>query len=132
MVGGEPMQRPESWLAATVKALLAEKYGERIPGVRKISADIAAANDGDTISHGHVHNILTGEAENLTDRTRVLLARFFGKQPSFFHPPQEGIEPTPDSVHALAARLATFDQAQLDAIRTALDIASGQRRSDDR
>lgn len=126
------MQRPESWLATAVKSLLAEKYGGRIPGVRKISADIAVANGGDTISHGHVHNILTGEAENLTDRTRVLLARFFGKQPSFFHPPQEDIEPNQDSVQALAARLATFDQAQLDAIRTALDIASGQRRSEDR
>ncbi|ALG10842.1 hypothetical protein [Kibdelosporangium phytohabitans] len=124
------MHREESWLATTVKRLLADKYGGRIPGVRRISADIAEANGGDTISHGHVHNILTGEAENLTDRTRVLLARFFGKQPAFFHPPEHGT-PNADSVHALAARLATFDQAQLDAIRTALDIASGQRRPDE-
>nr|CEL14360.1 hypothetical protein [Kibdelosporangium sp. MJ126-NF4]CTQ88726.1 hypothetical protein [Kibdelosporangium sp. MJ126-NF4] len=108
-----------------------DKYGGRIPGVRRISADIAKANDGVTISHGHVHNILTGEAENLTDRTRRLLARFFGRQPAFFHPPEHAERvPSPDSVRALAARLATFDQAQLDAIRTALDIASAQRSPD--
>lgn len=126
-----PADASQSWLAKTVRGLLKEKYGERVPGVRRISADIAAANDGDTISHGHVHNILTGEAENLTDKTRVLLARFFGRQPSYFLPPEAAPQPAADSVHALAARLATFDSSQLAAIRAALDIASGQREAED-
>ncbi|MFD1048735.1 hypothetical protein ACFQ1S_25995, partial [Kibdelosporangium lantanae] len=67
-----------SWLADMLKRLLHEKYKAQVPGVRRISADIAAANDGKTISHGHIHNMLTGTADNLTDHTRSRLARFFG------------------------------------------------------
>src|SRR5213592_4557173 len=97
------------WLVFTVHNLLAEKYGRgRVPSVRRIAADIRAANDGETISHGHVHNILTGEAGNLTERTRLLLARFFNRPPSYFYPPQQSTEPDPDSVQTLAARFATF------------------------
>jgi hypothetical protein len=128
----QPAGTPQSWLAMTVRGLLEEKYGGRVPGVRRISADIATANGGDTISHGHVHNILTGEAENLTDKTRVLLSRFFGRPVSFFSPPDNAAGPADDSVHALAARLATFDSAQLAAIRAALDIAAGHRPTGDR
>lgn len=124
---------PKAWLAVTVKDLLEQKYGqERVPGVRKISADISAANDGVTISHGHVHNILIGEAENLTDRTRGLLARFFGKHPSYFYPPTVPTDPHPDSIQALAARFATFDTAQVAAIKQAIEIVTARVERDER
>jgi hypothetical protein len=114
-----------AWLAHTVKALLEERYGRgRVPGVRKISADIRQACDGETISHGHVHNILSGEADNLTDRTRNLLARFFDKPASSFHPPEEATQPDPNSVQALAARFATLDAKQLAAIREAIEMVT--------
>lgn len=55
-------------------------------GVRRISADIGLANDGESI--------LGGVADNLTDRTRVLLARFFDKPLSYFYPPDITGTPT--------------------------------------
>jgi len=118
---------PHTWLADTVQRLLQAKYHGKVPGVRRISQDIAKANNGDTISHGHVHNILTGESENLTDRTRVLLARFLGEHPSALMQPvpagdDDPLENGPAAVHALAARFATFEPAQLAAIRQAIEI----------
>lgn len=118
-----PGDAPTTWLAATMRSLLEKKYGPgRVPGVRRISADIRAANHGETISHGHVHNILNGDADNLTDKTRALLATFFGEHPSFFHPPSESAEPQEDAVQVLAARFATFDEAQIAAIKQAIEI----------
>ena len=114
---------PKAWLASAVRQLLEEKYGRtRVPGVRRISLDIREANGGETISHGHINNILNGEAENLTDKTRNLLAVFFGKHPAYFYPPPE--ETRSDFVQALAARLATFDAAQIAAIEQAIDIVA--------
>jgi hypothetical protein len=108
-----------------IRGLLVEKYGsEAIPGVRRISADIALANDGDTISHGHVHNILNGQADNLTDRTRTLLAKFFDKPIAYFSPSPAGSVLEFESVQALAARFATFNPAQMDAIRAAIQIVT--------
>lgn len=120
----------QSWLAATVAKLLEEKYGRgRIPGVRRISADIAKVNNGETISHGHIHNILSGGAENLTDRTRGILAKFFGEHPSCFYPPQEPRESDANYVQALAARFATFDPAQVAAIKQAIEIVTNHGES---
>jgi hypothetical protein len=122
-----------SWLAAVVLELLEEKYGRgRIPGARRISADIAKANDGETISHGHVRNILNSEAQNLTDRTRGVLARFFGKHPSYFYPPREPRGIDADSVQALAARFATFNPAQVEAIKQAIEIVTTNSESEGR
>ena len=122
---------PDSWLAETVRALLNKKYGEwRVPGVRRISADIGLANNGETISHGHVHNILSGVADNLTDRTRVLLARFFDKPLSYFYPPDIAGDSAEDSVQALAVRFATLNPEQMDAIKEAIAIVT--RHSDQR
>lgn len=121
------------WLAVTVRNLLVEKYGDgRVPGVRKIAADISAANDGEAISHGHIHNILTGEAENLMQRTSSLLARFFDKHPSYFYPPARSAKPDPDSVQALAARFATFDADQVEAIKQAIEIVTAQAKPRER
>src|SRR6266567_8769426 len=90
-------------LAVIVRNLLEEKYGRgRIPGVRKISADIAKANDGETISHGQVFNILDGRVGGVTDRTRVLLGIFFGKHPSYFSLVDENDKSGFDPIHALA------------------------------
>src|SRR5437763_3859341 len=92
---GDPSGR---WLAVTVRNLLEERYGRgRVPGLRRISADIGEATGGETISHGHLHNILIGDAENLTERTRCILARFFGRHPTYFCPPNESYEPDRDS-----------------------------------
>jgi len=122
---------PDLWLADTVRTLLNEKYGERrVPGLRRISADIGRANDGETISHGHVHNIISGVADNLTDRTRVLLAKFFGKPLSYFHPPDIAGDSAADSVQALAMRFATLNPEQMDAIKEAIAIVT--RNSDQR
>lgn len=133
MSAGKRDAVPQAWLAAMIKELLEQKYGQgRVPGVRKISADISAANDGATISHGHVHNILIGEAENLTDRTRGLLAKFFGKHPSYFYPPADSADPDPDSVQALVARFATFDAAQVAAIKQAIEIVTARVERDQR
>lgn len=116
---------PGAWLARTIRNLLEEKYGRgRIPGVRGISADISRANGGETLSHGHVHNIVSGEAENLTDRTRALLANFFDKPPSYFYPSVKKFGSEPGSVRALAARFATLDPAQIDAIKQAIEIVT--------
>lgn len=118
----------KGWLADTFVSLLEEKYGRgRVPGVRTISADISAANDGQKISHGHVHHILTGEADNLTDRTRSLLARFFGHPATVFLQPDQSGVPEEDLVQVLAARLATFDSAQMSAIEEAVRLVSTSR-----
>ncbi|MFC9767696.1 hypothetical protein [Rhodococcus jostii] len=120
----------DGWLSTIFVQLLDEKYGHgRVPGVRRISADIAAANDGDTISHGHVHHILTGEADNLTDRTRSLLARFFDKPSSSFLAPAQDGDDHDNLVHMLAARLATFDSAQVSAIAQAIELVSTRKDS---
>lgn len=118
------------WLAERFAALLAEKYRPHaVPGVRRISADIAAVNDGRTISHGHIHNILTGEADNLTDRTRGLLARFFGKPVSCLSKPLVVDVAYADRVQRLAARLASFDPDQIMAIEEAVRLVSAPEQS---
>jgi hypothetical protein len=128
-----PDDQSDQWLAVTVRNLLEERYGRgRVPGLRRISADIREANGGDTVSHGHLHNILVGDAENLTEKTRGILARFFGKHPSYFCPPNEYDEPDPNSVQALAARFATFDQTQVEAIKQAIEIVTAQTRDEKR
>ncbi|MDQ2881493.1 MAG: hypothetical protein M3Y48_09735 [Actinomycetota bacterium] len=120
-----------TWLATTVRTLLTEKYGAgRVPGTRKIAADIAKANSGATISHASVHNIMNGAAGNLTDRTRTLLARFFNKSASYFFPPDESTGAESDTVQALAARLATFNREQVAAIRQAIDIVNDLMEQD--
>lgn len=107
-----------------MRKLLADKYGEdRIPGTRRIAADIALANNGDTISHARVHDIMTGTADNLSDRTKRLLARFFGLSPADFLPPESPVGPDDDSVQALAARFAAFTMAQITALREAIEMA---------
>jgi hypothetical protein len=131
MSSDPPGDDGRSWLASTIRTLLEEKYGQgRVPGVRKISADIGAANGGEAISHGHVGNILNGTAGNLTDRTRTLLATFFGKDPADFLQPTGRKQPDPQRVQALAARLATFDSAQLAAIQQAIEIVSARSDED--
>lgn len=125
MSGSVTRDGRSAWLAHKIKILLEERYGRgRVPGVRTISADIREACGGETISHGHVHNILSGEADNLTDRTRNLLARFFDKPASCFHPPEDSAERDRESVQALAARFATLDAAQVAAIREALELVT--------
>lgn len=129
------------WLAVRVWALLEEKYGQgMVPAVRTISADIRATTGGETISHGHINNILLGEANNLTDGKRRVLAAFFGKHPSVFDPPQaagvtsSSTEPVmPDSrvVRALACRFAALEPAQISAIEEAIWIARGGVRADE-
>lgn len=127
MSGSVARDGGSAWLAQKIKTLLDERYGRgRVPGVRKISADIREVCDGETISHGHVHNILSGEAENLTDHTRNLLSRFFDKPASSFHPPDASAQPDLDSVQALAARFATLDARQIAAIREAIEMVTAR------
>lgn len=117
-------------MAVIVRNMLEEKYGRgRVPGVRTVSADIAKANAGETISHGQVFNILDGRVGALTDRTRRLLGSFFGKHPSCFSLVDENDKPGSDPIHVLAARLATFDPAQIDAIRQAIDMVATREGS---
>jgi hypothetical protein len=131
MSGSVARDGRSAWLAQTIKTLLEERYGRgRVPGVRKISADICETCEGDTISHGHVHNILTGEADNLTDRTRGLLCRFFDKPASYFHPPDVSAQPDLESVQALAARFATLDARQVAAIREAIEMVTARTDRD--
>jgi hypothetical protein len=79
-MSGEHRTAGGLWLASRVKELLERRYGgvSQVPSVRKISDDIGAANDGERLSHGQVHLILQGAADNVTERTARLLARFFG------------------------------------------------------
>jgi hypothetical protein len=130
------------WLASTVWRLLEEKYGRgNVPSVRKLTQRIREANDGATISHGHVHNILSGDATNLTDRTREMLARFFGLPPSRFIPaarpapsdgapsdgaPSDGARPLEE---ALAFRFSSMRPEELAAIEKALRIVKEQGES---
>jgi hypothetical protein len=115
---------PGVWLAATIRGFLDEKYHGAVPGVRRISADIKDACDGETISHGHIHNILAGEADNLTDRTRTLLARFLEKPVTALMPADD---PRDDTVQALAARFASLDDKQVAAIKQAIEIVTRDR-----
>ncbi|MFI9274335.1 hypothetical protein ACIGXM_27040 [Kitasatospora sp. NPDC052896] len=113
------------WLARTVLALLEEKYGRgKVPSVRRLAQHIRDANGGAKISHGHVHNILTGDATNITDRTREMLARFFGLPPSRFVPAVD--TPPPAGAHhlqeTLAFRFASLQPAELAAIEAAVRI----------
>jgi hypothetical protein len=68
---------------------------------------------------------VTGAADSLSDRTRFLLARFFDKNLSYFLRPGEQAGASQDVAQALAARFATFDRSQIDAIRAAIAIVDG-------
>ncbi|SFQ71265.1 hypothetical protein SAMN05421810_11435 [Amycolatopsis arida] len=123
------------WLASQVWNLLEEKYGSgKVPSVRKLTQHIRDANGGEKISHGHVHNILNGDANNITDKTRKMLATFFGVSPSRFvpaaGPPVE--EPGPESVEALAFRFSTLRPEELAAIEKALRMVKGEGDRQDR
>ncbi|MFF3765275.1 hypothetical protein ACFYYR_14460 [Streptomyces sp. NPDC001922] len=112
------------WLARTVWSLLEEKYGRgNVPSVRKLTQCIREANGGATISHGHVHNILNGDATNITDKTRDMLAGFFGLPPSYFVPvtaaPCDGGGRLDE---ALAYRFALLRPEELEAIERALRL----------
>lgn len=128
-MSGEHQSAGGLWLASRVKELLERRYGgtSQVPSVRKISADIGAANDGERLSHGQVHLILQGAADNVTERTARLLARFFGVTVASLHPPAKDEQlRREDTVRALAARFATFDELQLDAIRQAVSMIETQ------
>lgn len=132
-MSGEQQSAGGRWLASRVKELLERRYGgtSRVPSVRKISADIGAANDGEQLSHGQVHLILQGAADNVTERTARLLARFFGVTVASLHPPTKDDQlRRDDTVRALAARFATFDELQLDAIRQAVTMIETQNFDD--
>ncbi|OLB75092.1 MAG: hypothetical protein AUI14_21880 [Actinobacteria bacterium 13_2_20CM_2_71_6] len=120
---------PGVWLASTVWGLLEERYGPgKVPSVRKLTQHIREANDGSTISHSHVHNILNGDAINITDRTREMLAKFFGVPASRFVPAVR--TPAPDgavpSAELLAFRFSTLRPDELAAIEKALRMVKGQ------
>ena len=123
---------PGVWLASTVWSLLEEKYGAgKVPSVRKLTQHIRDANDGGTISHSHVHNILNGDAINITDKTREMLARFFGVPASRFVPAARTSLPegTAPSAELLAFRFATLRPEELAAIEKALRMVKGQEKS---
>jgi hypothetical protein len=113
------------WLASTVLRLLEERYGRgRVPSVRVLARQIREASDGATISHGHMHNILTGGAANITDRTRATLARFLGVPPSVLipaaeHPPEGDGLP---SAETLAMRFSSLRPEELAAIEKAIQM----------
>ncbi|MET8678323.1 hypothetical protein ABZW18_12250 [Streptomyces sp. NPDC004647] len=119
------------WLASTVWNLLEEKYGQgNVPSVRKLTQHIREANSGATISHGHVHNILSGDATNITDRTREMLARFFGLPPSRFVPANDtasagGGQQLEES---LAFRFSSLQPEELAAIEKALRMVKEQEK----
>ncbi|MFI5497223.1 hypothetical protein [Actinoplanes sp. NPDC051859] len=113
------------WLAGTVLRLLEVRYGRgRVPSVRVLARHIRDSTDGDTISHGHMHNILSGGAVNITDRTRAVLARFLGVPPTALMPAPE---PTagaagPPSVETLAMRFSSLRPEELAAIEKAIEM----------
>ncbi|GII95037.1 hypothetical protein [Sinosporangium siamense] len=123
------------WLASTVWGLLEEKYNPgKVPSVRKLAQHIREANGGDTLSHGHIHNILSGEAANITDKTREILARFFGVPPSHFiltpaAPPADGAATLEET---LAFRFASLRPEELAAIEKALGMVKEQREGSER
>ena len=117
------------WLAGTVVRMLEERYGRgRVPSVRVLARHIRDANDGVSISHGHMHNILSGDAANITDRTRAVLARFLGVPPSALvptadpPPQQEGLP----SVETLAMRFSSLRPEELAAIEKAIHMVKGR------
>ncbi|ARF59315.1 hypothetical protein [Streptomyces gilvosporeus] len=117
------------WLASTVRGLLDEKYGRgNVPSVRKLTQLIREANGSATISHGHVHNILRGEAPNITDKTREMLARFFAVPPDRLVPP--GVRPvtgTDRRLEALAFRFSSLQPDELRAIEKAIQMVKEER-----
>ncbi|GGQ80748.1 hypothetical protein [Couchioplanes azureus] len=123
------------WLAGTVLRLLEERYGRgRVPSVRVLSRDIRDANDGDTISHGHMHNILSGGAVNITDRTRAVLARFLGVPPTALMPSAEQASAPagPPSAETLAMRFSSLRPEELAAIEKAIHMVRSARDTIDR
>ncbi|MFI7601437.1 hypothetical protein [Actinoplanes sp. NPDC049681] len=122
------------WLASTVIRLLEQRYGRgRVPSVRVLARHMKDANGGDAISHGHMHNILSGDAVNITDRTRAVLARFLGVPPSVLMP---AVEPAGETdVETLAMRFSSLRPEELDAIEKAIHMVKerdGQRDTTDR
>ena len=113
------------WLASTVLGLLEERYEPgKVPSVRALARAIKEANDGASISHAQVHNILNGSATNMTDRTRTILARFLGVAPSRLVPPAQRAsahDATP-SAEVLALRLSSLRPDELAAIQKAIDM----------
>ncbi|MGW7577848.1 hypothetical protein [Streptomyces sp. NPDC054765] len=120
---------PGVWLASAVWGLLEEKYGRgNVPSVRKLTQLIREANDSATISHSHVHNILKGEAPNITDKTREMLARFFELPPARLVPP--AARPSTDGEHrweTLAFRFSSLQPDELAAIEKAIQMVKEER-----
>jgi hypothetical protein len=123
------------WLAGTVLTLLEQRFGPgRIPSVRALTRQIRDANDGASISHGQVHNVLNGSAANITDRTRAMLARFLGVSAARLVPPAGAPAPGPPatglaagggpvpSTAVLAMRLSSLRPEELAAIEKAIDM----------
>ncbi|QIS09855.1 hypothetical protein [Nocardia arthritidis] len=126
MADDDASELSPTWLAAMLRELLEERYGRgRVPGVLRISKDIGEANRGETISHTQLHNILTGKTGSISENTKVILSKFFGRRPSYFSPPQDSGRWSADSVNALAARIAKLDAAQIAAIRQVIDLVEG-------
>ncbi|KOG38516.1 hypothetical protein [Streptomyces decoyicus] len=120
---------PGVWLASAVWGLLEEKYGQgNVPSVRKLTQLIREANDSATISHSHVHNILKGEAPNITDKTREMLARFFGLPAARFVPPAaHSCAGGQRRWEALAFRFSSLQPDELAAIEKALQMVKEER-----
>ena len=78
-----------------------------------------------------MHNILNGDAINITDKTREMLARFFGVPASRFVPAIQTPLPegTAPSAELLAFRFATLRPEELAAIEKALRMVKGQEES---
>ncbi|MFD0885170.1 hypothetical protein ACFQ08_11510 [Streptosporangium algeriense] len=113
------------WLASIVWNLLEERYGQgKVPSIRKLTQHIREKNGGAAISHGHIHNILSGEAANITDKTREILANFFELPPSYFVPTPRTLPPdgSPRLEEALAFRFASLRPEELAAIEKALHM----------
>ncbi|MEV6599773.1 hypothetical protein AB0M36_23365 [Actinoplanes sp. NPDC051346] len=120
------------WLAGTVLRLLEDRYGRgRVPSVRVLSRHIRDANEGDTISHGHMHNILSGGAVNITDRTRAVLARFLGVPPTALMPSSEPVPAGTPSAETLAMRFSSLRPEELAAIEKAIHMVKDARDSND-
>ncbi|WP_156959843.1 hypothetical protein [Nocardia sp. BMG51109] len=96
----------------------------------RISKDISAVNDGETVSHAQLHNILTGKTENISEKTKRLLSRFFEKRPSHFCPPPAPSPPDADFINALATRIAGLDAGQIAAIKQIIDLVSTHEREE--
>ncbi|MFI5776952.1 hypothetical protein [Nocardia sp. NPDC051570] len=126
MAGNDTSGFSRTWLATVLRELLEERYGPgQVPGVLRLSRDIGEVNDGKTVSHAQLHNILTGKTENISENTKGVLGSFFGKRPSYFSPPPDRGRWNTDSIHALAARIAKLDAAQIAAIKHVIDLVEG-------